>query len=62
MKYFVGSTYYMKRNFRGFGKGECVTVIERTKKGKKTIVSIKNMNGTILNSVSVKLLRRNKRF
>ena len=52
----------MKRNFRGFGKGECVTVIERTKKGKKTIVSIKNMNGTILNSVSVKLLRRNKRF
>ena len=61
MKYAVGSVYYMKRKYGAFSKGECVTIIERKKRGKRTYVSVKNIQGEKLNYISVKLLRKHKR-
>lgn len=60
MKYVVGSIYYMKREYRAFSKGECVTIIERKKRGRNTYVSVESAQGKRLNNISVKLLRKHK--
>lgn len=60
MKFLIGTTYYLRSNRKDFAKDEQVTIIERKKRGKVTLVTVENIEGKRLYNLSVKFLRKKK--
>lgn len=60
-KYQVNDYFYMKRGFKGLKENEKVKIVNVYKKGKDTIVDVKDINNNTITGVSVKMLRKRMR-